>query len=127
MADQEIPNLTDEEVVKAYISNPENKEKHIAMAYVLKEAFKDKWFRVKDINQKTAVKNSNEAARMIVGLQLFGLCTSREYKDVAQFKITLTIEEKLKVLEGYKQNHIKQIELLDQEIEKLKSEVEIEK
>ena len=127
MADQEIPNLTDEEVVKAYISNPKNREMHIAMAYTLKEAFKDKWFRIKDINLKTGVKSSNEAARMIVGLQLFGLCTSREYKGVAQFKITLTIEEKLKVLEGYKQNHIKQIELLDQEIEKLRSEAEIEK
>lgn len=127
MADQEIPNLTDEEVMKAYISNPKNKEMHIAMAYTLKEVFRDKWFRVKEINRKTGVKNSQEAARMMVGLQLFGLCTAREEKGEVQFKITITPEEKLKVLEGHKQNHIKQIELLDQEIEKLKSEVEIEK
>ena len=127
MADQEILNLTDEEVVKAYISNPKNKEMHVAMAYTLKEIFKDKWFRVKEINQKTGVKSSREAARMMVGLQLFGLCTARDYKGIAQFKIILTVEEKLKVLEGHKQNHIKQIELLNQEIEKLKSEVEIEK
>ena len=127
MADQEVPNLTDEEVVKAYISNPKNKEMHVAMAYTLKEAFKDKWFRVKEINQKTGVKSSEEAARMMVGLQLFGLCTARDYKGTAQFKITLTLEEKLKVLEGYKQNHIKQIELIEKEIEKIKSEVEIEK
>lgn len=127
MADQEIPNLTDEEVMKAYLQDPKNKELHIQMAHTLQETFRGKWFRVKDINTKTGVKNSNEAARMIVGLQLFGLCTSREIKNVAQFKITLTLEEKLKVLEGHKQNHIKQIELIDQEIEKLKSEAEIEK
>lgn len=127
MADQEIPNLTNEEVVKAYVSNPQNREMHVAMAYTLKSTFKDKWFRVKEINRKTGVKSSQEAARMMIGLQLFGLCTAQEVKGATQFKITITPEEKMKVLEGHKQNHIKQIELIDQEIEKLKLEAEIEK
>lgn len=122
MADQQIPNLTDEEVMKAYMEDPKNKELHIQMAHTLQQTFRGKWFRVKDINQKTRVKSSQEAARMIVGLQLFGLCTSREEKGIAQFKITLTVNEKLKVLYNHREKHTKQIELIDAEIEKLKAE-----
>lgn len=127
MIDQQIPNLTDEEVTKAYIADPKNKETHIKIAQLLDNTFKSRWFSIREINTKTAVKNSEEAARMIIGLQLFGLCTSREIRGIAQFKITLTSEQKLRVLEIHKANHIKQIELIDKEIEKLRSEIEIEK
>lgn len=121
MTQQNIPQLTDEEIMQAYISDSNNKELHIKIAHVLGEQFKNKWFSVLDINRKTAIKSSKEATRMTYGLVLFQLAASREERGKTQFRITITPEQKIKVLEERKETHMKQISLIDIEIEKLQT------
>lgn len=113
--------LTDEEILKEYISDPTKKELHVKIAQMLEEQFKDKWFSVKDINRKTAIKSFKEASQMVFGLDLFGLVVSKRRKKEKQYKIILSNDQKIKVLEERRETHIEQIAILDEEIEKLKT------
>ena len=113
--------LTDEEVLKEYTSDPTKKELHVKIAQMLEEQFEDKWFSVKDINRKTAIKSFKEANQMIFGLDLFGLVVSKMKKREKQYKIILSNDQKIKVLEERREIHTEQIAILDREIEKLKT------
>jgi hypothetical protein len=121
------PKPTQEEVTRAYVNDPEVKANHVKIASQLKEIFKDGWFSVENITKKTSIRTVAEATQMMIGVQLFQLCTTRvggiKNRHQTMFKITLSAEERLKVLEGHKINHLKQIELIDKEMENLTSEI----
>lgn len=121
------PKPTQDEVVKAYVNDPEVKANHVKIATQLREIFKDGWFSTQDITKKTSIKNIAEATQMMIGVQLFQLCTTKtggiKNRHQTMFKITLSAEERLKVLEGHKINHLKQIELINKEMEKLTNEI----
>lgn len=118
--------LTDEQAVKAYVNDPEIRANHLKMAEQLKSIFDNKWFTVDMIANKTLMKDKKVAAQMMFGLQLFNMVTAAEggvnYKHQTKFKLTLSIEDRLKVLEQHKNNHLKQIELIDKEIADLTSQ-----
>lgn len=125
--EKEKTTLSEQDMVKAYVEDPKNKDLHIKIAIFLSKAFKNQWFRVVDINRKTAIKSSEEASRIVTGLLLFNLCFSEERDGVLYYRIVLTKQDRLRVLEEYREKQLKQIKNTEQEIEKIKSEIEIEK
>lgn len=115
------PKLTDKEVMDKYLNDETIKANHVKIAEFLEKRFRGNWFTLEQIVKKTNVKSSSEAMQMMLGLHLFGLSTSVDNNGSSKFKITLSSEERIKVLEGHKQNHLDQISLLDAEIAELKS------
>lgn len=118
--------MTDEEATRAYVADPEVRANHLKMAEQLQSIFGTKWFTIDMINKKTLMKDKPTAMQMMIGLQLFNMVTSAEgginYKHQTKFKITISVEDRLKVLEEHKNNHLKQIGLIEKEIESLKLE-----
>jgi len=118
--------LSDEEAIKAYVNDPQIKADHLRIAKELEQVFEKRWFTAEMVAKKTLMKDQGMIAQMMLGLQLFNLVTAAEgginYKHQTKFKITISIEDRLKVLDQHKENHLKQIELIDQEKEKLLQE-----
>lgn len=122
MTEQSISN---EKMLEEYKNDPENIEKHRKIASVLQQVFPGKWFTAADINRKTAIKSKEEASRLILGLTLFQFCQSRVDRGKTQFRIILTVDDRIEVLMSYRTQHAKQIELLDAEIKKLQKSKEV--
>jgi hypothetical protein len=120
------PKLTDEELVSLYVNNEENKANHLRIARQLELVFKNSWFTIEMINKKTLVKQKESATEMMLSMLLFKLCTAQDggmkFKHKTKYKIMISGEEKLKVLLENKQNHLKQIALIDAEIENIELE-----
>lgn len=125
---QETINLSDEQAVKLYTSNEENKKNHLRIAQQLEVIFEQRWFSIDDIIKKTVIKEKKSAIEMMLALQLFTLCITRQggmkSKHETQYKLMISLEEKLKVLEQRKQQHLKQIQLIDDEQRVIVSEIE---
>ena len=119
-------NISDEEAIKAYVADPQIKADHLRIAQELQTVFEKRWFTAEMIADKTLMKDLGIIAQMMLGLQLFNLVTATEgginYKHQTKFKITISIEDKLKVLQQHRESHLKQIGLIDQEVEKLLQE-----
>lgn len=118
---ESVPKLSDKEVLDNYLNDEQIKTNHRKIAEFLEQRFRGNWFTLDQIVKKTNVKSFPDAQQMMLGLHLFGLSTSKEDKGIVKFKITLSSKERIKVLEEHKQNHLKQIELLEAEIAKLQS------
>lgn len=121
--------LTDRQIVENYVRDPENKKINLKIAETLSKIFKSNWFIAEDIKNKTNLKDEKEIYQILLNLQLFKLCVSKEggkfYKYKTKFKITIEGEDRLKVLYDYKKNYEMQIELIDKEIEEIKNESSI--
>lgn len=119
--------LSDEQAMQMYLNDPAAKANHLSMAQQLQQLFQQRWFSIDMVAKKSMLKDKKAIAQMMIGLQLFKLCVSQDggknFKHQTKFKITIAPEDRLKVLEQYKENHLKQIESLDQEIEKVKQEI----
>lgn len=113
--------LSDKEVLDNYLNDEEIKNNHRKIAQFLEERFRGNWFSIEQITKKTNIKSIRDATQMMFGLSLFGLSTSKEQDGLTKFKITLSSQERIKVLQEHRENHVKQIELLDAEIAKLQS------
>lgn len=118
--------LSDKEAIDAYINDPQIKDDHLKIAQQLETIFGTKWFTVEMIVNKTLMKDKKHVMGMMLGLQLFNMVTATEgginYKHQTKFKLTISIEDKMKVLQQHRQNHLKQIELIDKELEVLSNE-----
>ena len=119
--------LSQEEIVKMFVENEENKANHLKIAEQLNKVFPNKWFTINMIANKTLMKDKKQIAEMMLALQLFNMVIAKDgginFKHQTKFKILLTPEDRLKVLEEHKNNHLKQIELIDKEMEKLLQEI----
>lgn len=117
---------TNEEVVKEYFADPYVKQRHIDAANQLYLIFKNQWFTIRKVIENTLMKNDKEVAQLLMGLRMFNLCDAQDrgigHKRKTHFKITLSQEDRLKVLESQKNKLLKQIELIDVDIEKVKEE-----
>lgn len=120
--EQEI-RLSDEQVVKAFLNNKEYRENHHKAAQQLSQVFKSNWFTADDLLKKTKIPDLDQALQLLTGLQLFGLCHSKQggqlYKHKLKFQLLLTPQDKLKVLLEEKEQAEKQLSLINQEIEKV--------
>lgn len=128
--EQEQPkaiNLSDRQAVELYTSDPEHQAAHLKIAQQLQEVFKGQWFSLEMITKQTRIKDIASAAEMMLALQLFKLCTAQEggmkFKHKTKFKIVISPEERLKVLILEKENLLKQIILVDNEMEKVSLEI----
>ena len=121
------PQLSQQQILDLYVNDPVNKENHRKIAQQLNKIFPQRWFTIDMVVAKTRLKEKKAAAEMMLALQLFKLCEAKDggknYKHQTKFRITLSVEDRLKVLQEYKDNHLKQIELIDQEIQSLTLEV----
>lgn len=118
--------MTDEQVMEKYINDPEAKANHLKMAQQLQQLFTERWFTIDHVVSKSLLKDKKVIIQMMVGLQLFKLCIAKEDvnpKRQTRFKITIDPQDRLKVLEEYRENHVKQIELLDKDIDSLKQQI----
>lgn len=120
MAERKM-DLSDKEVVEKYVNDEDIKANHRKIATLLEDKFRGNWFSIDQVVKKTRIKSIPEATQMMFGLSLFGLSTSKEHGGSVKFKITLDPKERIKVLQEHRENHIKQIEILDNEIAKLES------
>lgn len=118
--------MTDEQAMEHYLNDPEAKANHLKMAQQLQQLFAERWFTIDHVVAKSLLKDKKVIIQMMVGLQLFKLCIAKEDvnpKRQTRFKITIDPKDRLKVLEEYRETHVKQIELLDKDIEKLKQQI----
>lgn len=124
--DQPAIQMTDEQAMEHYLNDPEAKANHLKMAQQLQQLFAERWFTINHVVAKSLLKDKKVIIQMMVGLQLFKLCIAKEDinpKRQTRFKITINPKDRLKVLEEYRETHVKQIELLDKDIEKLKQQI----
>lgn len=112
----------DIEMVNSFISNKENQEKAEEVARQIKKSFRN-WFTLRDFIKYFNI-SLDDAKVQLRSLIMFRLCFTRENKvsKQAEFKITLTKEGFLKMLE----EQLKEIEiqrtLLIEEINDLRKE-----
>lgn len=120
---------TDKDVVEAFVQDEQYKKNHQAVAQQLHAVYGKKWFTASDLIKKTRIPTIEEAQQLLIGLQLFGLCTAKQggqlYKNQMKFQLMLTPQDKLKVLEDEKERTEKQLALINQEIEKVESEINL--
>jgi hypothetical protein len=124
--DQPAIQMTDKQAMEHYLNDPEAKANHLKMAQQLQQLFAERWFTIDHVVAKSLLKDKKVIIQMMVGLQLFKLCIAKEDvnpKRQTRFKITIDPKDRLKVLEEYRETHVKQIELLDKDIEKLKQQI----
>lgn len=119
--------LSQEEIIKTYVENEENKANHLKIAEQLNKVFPNKWFTIDMIANKTLMKDKKQISEMMLALQLFNMVVAKQggvnFKHKTKFKILLTAEDRLKVLDEHKNNHLKQIELIEVERQKLLQEI----
>lgn len=112
----ESKQISDEEVIRNFISDENHKEKALALADQIKKDFKN-WFTLNSFVKKYN-NDKNEAGVKLRMLALFGFVVSRENKlKQVEFKITLTKEDRIFILRD---------KLQSIEIERLMIENEIE-
>lgn len=123
---EEVVQKTDQEIVNEFFQDPVIKQRHIDAAKQLYQLFKQDWFTIQKVAQKTLMKDEKQIAQLLMGLRMFNLCDAKDkgigHKKKTHFKITLLKEERLKVLEDQKQKLLKQIEFIEKDMEKINQE-----
>lgn len=121
---------SDQEVINEFFQDPIIKERHIDAAKQLYQLFKKDWFTIQKVSQKTLMKDEAQIAQLLMGLRMFHLCDAKDrgvgHKRKTYFKITLSKEDRLKVLEDQKQRLLKQIEFVEKDIEKINQEEDLQ-
>lgn len=127
--EQEEQVKTDQEAINQYFSDPDVKARHVDAANQLYALFKDQWFTISKITEKTLMKDKQQAAQLMMGLRMFNLCDAQDrgvgHKRRTHFRITLLKEERLKVLQNEKDKLLKQLEFLDKDIQKIEQEEDL--
>lgn len=109
---------TDEQVVRDFISNPENREMAINLASQIKKEMGDNWFSVSKF-LKTFKSSSEEAKAKFIVLGAFNLVAYKEEKNKQFYKIDMDQRTQRIVLLNDIAFHEAQIKILKQKLSKL--------
>lgn len=110
--------MTDEEVVKDFISKPENKEMAINLANQIKKEMGDNWFPVSKF-LKVFKSGTDEARAKFIVLGAFNLVAYKEVKNKQYYKIDMDKKSQRIALLNDIAFHEAQLKILKQKLSNL--------
>lgn len=120
---QTAPQLTDEEVIKSYLSD-EKVTKNLAIwADFLMKRFHGNWFTKERILKKSSMKTMQEVDQLVALMILKGHMVQKKIGNEIKLKITLDLTERLKLMEDHLQQAQAQVKNIEAGIESLKAEI----
>lgn len=126
-----VSNATAEELLEAYLKDPQVIENINSTANYFNTLFRGNWFTIEQVKKKTVYKSDNEdeLQHLFQTLILAHKCIVKIEKGVYKYKISLTLQDKVNHLQN--QIDIKKGELVILEMEqkrvldKMKSEINV--